>query len=114
VRAVWHAGSPRVRFGGARCAVPPQFPGATAHAHRGRVTQCGGGVLDALLHPIQIVIRSTPATSLPVLERVTRHGSRQAADLAGWFRAHLHGAEFVQRERYLVLPAELLEHVSIL
>jgi len=49
-----------------------------------------------------------------VLERVTRHGSRQAADLAGWFRAHLHGAEFVQRERYLVLPAELLEHVSIL
>jgi hypothetical protein len=69
-------------------------------------------VLNALPHPIQIVIRGVPATTLPVLERIKAHGSAQAQDLAAWLGAHLHGAQLVDRERYLVVPAEDLETLS--
>jgi hypothetical protein len=68
-----------------------------------------GAILNALPHPIQIVVRATPATTLPILERIKAHGSPQASTLAAWLGAHLHGAELVQRRRYLVVPAEDLE-----
>ncbi|MCA1647266.1 MAG: hypothetical protein LC797_18025 [Chloroflexi bacterium] len=40
------------------------------------------------------------------------HGSLQALELAAWLGAHLHGAQLVERERYLVVPAEDLETLS--
>jgi hypothetical protein len=58
------------------------------------------------------VIRGTPATTMPVLERIKAHGSAQAQDLAAWLRAHLHGAELVERERYRVVPGEDLEQLG--
>ncbi|HVQ42379.1 MAG TPA: hypothetical protein VMS54_09235 [Vicinamibacterales bacterium] len=81
---------------------------ASAASRRGARAQWGG-VLNALPHPIQVVIRGVPATTLPVLERIKAHGSAQAQDLAAWLGAHLHGAQLVDRERYLVVPAEDLE-----
>ena len=54
-----------------------------------------------------VVIRGRPATALPVVERIKAHGSRQAQDLAAWLRAHLHGGELVERDRYLVVPASM-------
>jgi hypothetical protein len=69
-------------------------------------------VLNGLLHPIQVVIRSTPATTLPVIERIKAHGSLPARELAAWLGAHLHGAQLVERERYMVVPAEDLETLS--
>jgi hypothetical protein len=78
---------------------------ASALTRRGARAQWGG-VLNALRHPIQIVVRSTPATTMPVLERIKRHPSRQAQDLAASLGAHLHGAQLVERERYVVVPAD--------
>jgi len=43
-----------------------------------------GGVLNALPHPIQVVIRATPATTSPVRDRIKAHGSAQAHGLAAW------------------------------
>lgn len=68
-----------------------------------------GAVLNGLRHPIQIVIRGTPATTLPVIERVKAHGSVQARALAAWLGAHLIGSQLVQRARYLVIPGESIE-----
>jgi hypothetical protein len=81
---------------------------ASAATRRGARAKWGA-VLNALPHPIQVVIRGTPATTMPVLERIKAHGSAQAQDLAAWLGAHLHGAQLVERERYLVVPAEDLE-----
>jgi hypothetical protein len=58
------------------------------------------------------VIRGRPATTLPVAERIKAHGSAPARELALWLRAHLHGAQLVERGRYLVVPAEDLETLS--
>ena len=68
-----------------------------------------GGVLNALPHPIQIVIRGTPATTLPMLERIRDYDSAQSRALADWLGAHVVGAQLVHRERYLVVPADDLE-----
>ena len=65
-----------------------------------------GAVLNAQPHPIQIVIRSTPATTLPVLERIKAHDSAPARELWAWLGARLHGAQLVARERYLVVPPQ--------
>jgi hypothetical protein len=81
---------------------------AAAETRRGARAQWGA-VLNGLPHPIQVVIRSTPATALPVVERIKAHGSPPARELAAWLSAHLHGAQLVERERYLVVPAEDLE-----
>ncbi|MCA1648371.1 MAG: hypothetical protein LC797_23900 [Chloroflexi bacterium] len=69
-------------------------------------------MLNGLPHPIQIVIRGRPAATLPVVERIKAHGSLQALELAAWLGAHLYGAQPVERERYLVVPAEDLETLS--
>jgi hypothetical protein len=84
---------------------------AAAETRRGARARWGS-VVNALPHPIQVVIRGTPAATLPVLERIKAHGSEAARDLAAWLGAHLHGAQLVERERYLVVPAEDLETLS--
>ena len=68
-----------------------------------------GAVLNGLPHPIQVVIRGRLP---PVVERIKAHGSAPARDLPAWLGAHLHGAQLVERERYLVVPAEDLESPS--
>ena len=68
--------------------------------------------MNGLPHKLQIVIRGRPATTLPVVERIKAHGSAPAVELASWLGAHLHGAQLVERERYLVVPAEDLETLS--
>jgi hypothetical protein len=84
---------------------------ASAVTRRGARAQWGT-VVKALPHPIQIVVRGTPATTLAVLERVKAHGSEPARELSAWLGAHLYGGQLVERERYLVVPAEDLETLS--
>src|SRR6266545_3657295 len=84
---------------------------ASAATRRGARAQWGA-ILNALPHPIQVLVRGTPATTLPVVERIKAHGSPQAQDLAAWLSAHLHGAQLVARERFLVVPAEDIETLS--
>jgi hypothetical protein len=55
------------------------------------------------------VIRGRPATTLPVVERIRAYGSAPARELAAWLGAHLYDAQLVERERYLVVPAEDME-----
>ncbi|MBV9172813.1 MAG: hypothetical protein JOZ81_22315 [Chloroflexi bacterium] len=81
---------------------------ATRRAARAR----WGAILNALPHPIQIVVRGRPASTLPVLDRIRAHGSAEACDLAAWLRAHLLGAQLVHRERYLVVPAQDQEQLT--
>lgn len=71
-----------------------------------------GALVNGLPHPIQIVIRSRSVTTLPVLERIKHAGSNSARELAAWLGAHLHETELVERERYLVVPAEDLEALT--
>ena len=84
---------------------------AAAETRRGARAKWGA-VLNGLPHPVQVVIRGRPATTLPVVERIKADGSPQARDLAAWLGAHLRGGELVERERYLVVPAEDLETLS--
>jgi hypothetical protein len=84
---------------------------ASAETRRGARAKWGA-VLNGLPHPIQVVIRGRPATTLPVVERIKAHGSKPARELAAWLGAHLVGAQLVERERYLVVPAEDLETLS--
>jgi hypothetical protein len=84
---------------------------AAAETRRGARAKWGA-VLNGLPHPIQIVIRGRPATTLPVVERIKAYGSAPARELAAWLGAHLHGGDLVERERYLVVPAEDLETLS--
>jgi hypothetical protein len=51
-------------------------------------------------------------THANVGESIKAHGSAPARELAAWLGAHLHGAQLVERERYLVVPAEDLETLS--
>src|SRR6266851_692320 len=76
---------------------------AAAETRRGERAKWGS-VLNGLPHPIQIVIRGAPVTTLPVIERIKAHGSLPAVELAAWLGEHLHGAQLVVRERYLVVP----------
>jgi biotin carboxyl carrier protein len=55
---------------------------ASAATRRGARARWGA-VLNALPHPIQVVIRSTPATTLPVLDRIKAHGSPAARSNCG-------------------------------
>jgi hypothetical protein len=84
---------------------------ASAETRRGARAKWGA-ILNGLPHPIQVVIRGRPATTLPVVERIKAHGSAPARELAAWLGAHLYGAQLVERERYLIVPAEDLETLS--
>ena len=50
---------------------------ASAETRRGARAKWGA-VLNGLPHPIQVVIRGRPATTLPVVERIKAHGSAPA------------------------------------
>src|SRR5439155_25420163 len=84
---------------------------ASAETRRGARAKWGA-VLNGLPHPIQVVIRGRPATTLPVVERIKAHSSAPARELAAWLGAHLHGGDLVERERYLVVLAVDLETLA--
>jgi len=79
----------------------------TRHAARAQ----WGAIVNALPHPIQIVIRSVPVDTMPVLKRIAAHGLN-GRRLAEWLGAHLRGAGLVDRQRYFVVPAENAEQLD--
>lgn len=80
---------------------------ATASAATRRTVRARwGGLINALAHPIQIIITAAPATTLAVVERIRGHATGEAQDLAAWLTQHLQDAQLVDRERLLVVPAE--------
>jgi hypothetical protein len=87
----------------------------TASAQTRRMARARwGAVLNALPHPLQIVVHGVPSTSLPVIERIKRHGRIHppARELASWLQAHLLGAQLVERQRYVVVPADNVEQLA--
>lgn len=80
---------------------------ATASAATRRTVRARwGGLINALTHPIQILIRSIPTTALDVVEHIRGHATPEAQDLAVWLSKHLQDAQLVDRDRLLVIPAE--------
>jgi hypothetical protein len=84
---------------------------ASALTRRGARAQWGA-IVNGLPHPVQIVIRGVPVTTMPVLKRIEAHGSAPARELAAWLGAHLHGAQLVQRERFVIVPADNMEQLG--
>ena len=84
--------------------------GQTRRAARAR----WGSVLNALPHPIQIVVHAAPSTSLTAIDRVREHGRTHppARELANWLDAHHMGAQLVERERYVVVPGDNPEQLA--
>lgn len=64
-----------------------------------------GGILNALTHPIKIVVRGRPITTLPVVEALQNHPNVMAQALGEWLEVHLAQAGLVDHERLLVIPA---------
>ena len=71
-----------------------------------------GAILNGLTHPIKIIVRGRPLTTLPVVEALRNHDHPAARDLGEWFEGHLSHHGLVDRDRLLVVPgaddAELL------
>jgi hypothetical protein len=64
-----------------------------------------GSILNELTHPIKIIVRSRPLSSLPVVTALLED-SRLAARLLGeWLEDQLAVATLVERDRLLVIPA---------
>jgi len=64
-----------------------------------------GGILNALTHPIKIIVRGRPITTLPVVEALHAHPNVMAQALGEWLEVHLAQAGLVDHERLLVIPA---------
>jgi hypothetical protein len=64
-----------------------------------------GAILNALAHPIKIVVLGRPLTTLPVVQALLEHPQPMAQQLGQWFEMHLATARLVDRERLLVIPA---------
>lgn len=90
---------------------PLNLDTASAHSRRGARAQWGA-VVNALPHAIQIVVRAKRVTALPVVERIKAYGTSEARELAAWLRSHVHGEQLVDRERFLVVPADDLEQLG--
>ena len=81
---------------------------ASAETRRGARARWGG-VLNALPHPIQIVIPAGPLPRCPSSSASSATAAGRPRTSRLWLGAHLHGAQLVERERYLVVPADDLE-----
>lgn len=64
-----------------------------------------GSILNELTHPIKIVIRSRPLTTLPVINTLIDHPKPEARRLGKWFEDRLTNQSLVERDRLLVVPA---------
>jgi len=65
-----------------------------------------GAILNGLTHPIKIVIRGRPLTTLPVVEALRNHPLEVARDLGAWFESELAQHSLIDRDRLLVVPAQ--------
>lgn len=64
-----------------------------------------GSILNELTHPIKIVIRSRPLTTLPVVTALLEDPRIEARLLGEWLQDQLATHTLVERDRLLVIPA---------
>jgi hypothetical protein len=64
-----------------------------------------GAILNGLTHPIKIIVRGRPLTTLPVVEALRNHPQPTGRSLGGWLETYLAGHTLIDRERLLVVPA---------
>ncbi|MDQ6671041.1 MAG: hypothetical protein M3069_09865 [Chloroflexota bacterium] len=74
-------------------------------AVRRRARAQWGGILNGLTHPIKIIVRGRPLTTLPVVETLREHPATVARQLGEWFEGRLVQDGLVERDRLLVVPA---------
>lgn len=74
-------------------------------AARRRARSVWGSLLNELTHPIKIIIRGRPLTSLANQDALLGHERAEARELGRWLEGHLSTAELVDRDRLLVVPA---------
>lgn len=65
-----------------------------------------GTILNALTHPIKIIVRGRPLTTLPVINSLLEHDNPHARDLGAWFETRLAQTGLIDRDRLLVVPAD--------
>jgi hypothetical protein len=65
-----------------------------------------GSILNGLGHPIKILVRARPITTLPVVEDLQRDPRPAAQHLGRWLETELAQAGLIERERFLVIPAD--------
>ncbi len=65
-----------------------------------------GSILNGLTHPIKIVVRGRPLTTLPVVEQLRRDPKPVARSLGAWLETQLSMAGLIERDRLLVIPAD--------
>jgi hypothetical protein len=76
-----------------------------AQSVRDRARAQWARVLNALTHPVKIIVRTTPVQTLPMLEDLARHPRQEARELGAWFTDHLATSRLLDRERLLIVPA---------
>lgn len=64
-----------------------------------------GSILNELTHPIKIIVRSRPLTSLPMIEPLLEDSRPEARLLGAWLQDQLATHALVERDRLLVIPA---------
>jgi hypothetical protein len=74
-------------------------------AVRRRARAQWGGILNGLTHPVKIIVRGRPLTTLPVVEALREHPAEAARQLGEWFEGRLVQDGLVDRDRLLVVPA---------
>jgi len=65
-----------------------------------------GSILNGLNHPIKIIVRGRPLTTLPVVEQLRQHHKSVARKLGGWLETQLAQAGLIERDRLMVIPAD--------
>src|SRR5579859_1592162 len=65
-----------------------------------------GSILNGLTHPIKIIVRVRPLTTLPVVEQLRDHPKEVARRLGEWLETQLGQAGLIERDRLLVIPAD--------
>jgi hypothetical protein len=64
-----------------------------------------GTILNGVSHPLKIVVRGRPLTTLPVVEQLRADPRQNARQLGEWFETQLAQAGLIERDRLLIVPA---------
>ena len=65
-----------------------------------------GSILNGINHPIKIVIRGRPVTTLPVIEQLRSHPKDVARRLGAWLETQVAQQTLIERDRLLIIPAD--------
>ncbi|MBV8943216.1 MAG: hypothetical protein JO352_03650 [Chloroflexi bacterium] len=65
-----------------------------------------GAILNGLTHPVKIIVRARPLTTLPVVEQLREHPQLVARRLGEWLESQMVQAGLIERDRLLVIPAD--------